>query len=700
LLRDCPEIEAAVRLEGGDFRLRDKGEIVNARDFYYSEPSLFSIFSFSFLEGSAAGALDAPYSILLTRSTAKHYFGDAPALGKTLLINGETYRVTAVIRDRPANTDLPINALLSKRYPAKPIWTDLDVAVYTFLLFHGRPDLRRFNSRLPGITNKYTQAELDREGISEYHFNFAGERLSDVHFSKDKLEDSVKGNRPFLTLFGILAVFILIIALLNYINLSTATAVERSREVGVRKVIGAGPGRLIRQFLLESTFLVGIAWVIAILLVVLAMPFFNRLLSVQLAFGGGATLLLLFLLFPLTALLAGGYPAFVLSRFSPLKALRGHSEKETRGVGLRRLLTVAQFVIALIMLAGTIAIHRQMQYVEHKDLGADRSGVLCIRIPVDSVAQSDAPAFIGALRHVAGIRGMSVGSGLPAEGVQLATTTGYTEGKKRILMVNYFFVDPHLLPMLHITLAAGRNFSDSLSTDKEEAFLVNEAFVRTMNWKKPIGQSLEGSGVKGKVIGVVKDFFYKSLHNMIEPAVLIYKTDPPLAVLMRTAPNGLARVRQLWKTDVPAFPFDYYFMDENFDAQYSADRVAMALFNTFTGLAVFLCLIGLYGLVSLVIIRRTKELAIRKVLGASLVHLVGLFTNELFLLVMVAAAIGLPLAGIGAYRWLASYAYHVDLSLWVFLLPVVVILLLLLVVTGYRILRAALANPVVSLRSE
>jgi putative ABC transport system permease protein len=704
LLRECPELAATVRIEPGDFNVRDKREVVAAKDFYFSEPAIFSVFSFSFLEGSAVGALRDPHSIVLTQSAAKNYFGSAAALGKTLLINGAYYHVTAVIRDLPANSDLPINALLSKQYPPNPSWTDFDVDAYTFLLFRNDPDLRRFNSRLSGLTNKYTQPELDRQGVKEYHINFEAERLTDVHFSKDKLADTVKGNREFLTIFGILAIFILLIALLNYINLSTATATQRAKEVGVRKAIGARPRRLIRQFLLESAFLVSIAWIFATLLVLIAIPFFDRLLSVRLYIEGWRTILFPAILFPLTVLSAGGYPAFILSGFSPINALRGHSwghsGKDAGAVGLRRLLTALQFVIALVMLTGTIAIYRQMRYIEQKDLGADRAGVLCVNIPADSVARSGAPAFIQALRHESNIRDLSVGSGIPSEGLQLASTTTYAAGKQRMLMCNYLYADPRLLPMLKIRLAAGRNFSDSLSTDKQEAFLVNEAFVRKIGWRNALGQTLEGNGNKGKVIGVVKDFFYKSLHNTIEPAIMIYRTDPPLAVLLKTPPNQLPRVRQLWKTYVPASPFDYYFMDENFNKQYDADRIVMSLFNTFTGLAVFICLIGLYGLISLIVIRRNKELAIRKVLGASLLHLVRLFTNELLLLVAVAAAVALPLAGIGASKWLASYAYHTRLSLGIFLWPVVLILLLTGMVKGYRILRAARANPVKALRSE
>jgi putative ABC transport system permease protein len=699
LLRDCPELEAFVRFDGANFNIRDNGEMVSAPNFYFTDASIFYVFDFSFLEGSPKTALRNPNSIVLTKSAAKHYLGPGPALGRTLVANGIPYQVTAVVRDRPGNSDLNIEALVSKDFSATEDWVTSDFDDYTFLLFRNPPDLRRFNSRLPALTTKYSKPALEKAALTEYSYTFSAEKLADVHFSKGKLIDTPKGNRQFLTIFSVLAAFILVIALLNYINLSTTKAIERAKEVAVRKVIGARPAGLVRQFLAESSFLIAIAFLIAFGLLVIAIPLFNRLLSTQLSFGGWRTLFLPLLLFPLTTLLAGGYPALVLSRFSPIRALKGHSEQQGGGVGLRKTLTVVQFTMALVMLAGTVVIFEQMQFVSHKDLGMDRSDVVCFNIPRDSAMAAAAPAFITALRKETAIHGISVGSGLPTEGFQLGSATVNTSGKKRIVMVNYFFIDAKLLPLLHMPIAAGRNFSDSLQTDKQQSFIVNQTFVQTMGWKTGIGESIEGSGIKGRVVGVVKDFFFQSLHNAIAPLIMVYRPDP-LAVLVKTNPPELPRVKQLWKAHFPAAPFDYYFMDESFAKQYDKDRTAMSLFNAFTALAIFICFIGLFGLVSLLVIRRTKEIGIRKVLGATVTHLITLFTNDLLLLVGLAAVIALPLAAIGANRWLSSYAYHTGLSLWIFATPLVVILALTMVVAGLRIIRAATTNPVKSLRTD
>ncbi|HLI92967.1 MAG TPA: ABC transporter permease, partial [Puia sp.] len=702
LARECPDVEAAVRIESATFNVRLAGETVAAKNFNYSEPAVFTIFSFKFLEGSATAALREPGSIVLTRSAATTYFGKGPALGKTLMGNGQPYRVTAVIADRPANSDLPIDALVYKDWSSATTWTDDVDATYTFVLFRETPDIQRFDTRLPGLTHRFIQPELDRAGLKGYTFDFEAEKLTDVHFSRDKLGDEAKGNRQFLTIFSWLAVFILLVALFNYVNLSTATAVERAKEIAIRKVAGAGPRRLVRQFLLESGFLIAIAWILSFGIVLAVLPVFNRLLRTNIAFYGWQPMLFLALLFPVTTFLAGGYPAFVLSRFSPLKALKGQMENAGKGIGLRKTFTVIQFIIALAMLCGTIVIYRQMQFIAHRDLGASRAGITCINIPPDPAARASAPAFFQALRGEAGTQGISIGSGIPSEGFQLASIVLWKGGEERRMMLNLFFADPMLLPMLDIKLAAGRNFSDSLKSDRQEGWIVNQALVRAMGWKTGIGESIsyEGSGIKGKVIGVVKDFYFQSLHNVLAPMAMIYKTDPPLAVLVKATPKELPRLRQIWRTYELAFPFDYYFLDENFSKQYDDDRMMMTLFNAFTFLAVPISLTGIYGLVSLLVLRRTKEIGIRKVLGAPVGVLITLFTNDLLLLIGVAAAVAFPLAAMGASKWLASYAYHTGVSAWIFVLPAAIILLLTMGVTAFRIAGAAMANPVKALRSE
>jgi putative ABC transport system permease protein len=698
LARSFPEVQAVARVdEESDLVIKAGTEIFSTKNFCYSEPSVFSIFAFTFLEGTAAGALSAPNSVVLCRSMEKKYFGNQPALGKTLECNRKPYRVTGVYADQPANTDLRIDGLVSKDF-SNDSWLADDFA-YTYVLFRQKPDLALFNQHLSRLT-ALAQPSLDENAGKGWQLTFHAEALTDVHFAKGYQGDNPKGDRQFDRVFSALAIVILLIALLNYINLATARATERAKEVGVRKVIGATPRALLGQFLTESALLVTIAWLVAAGLVALALPFFNRLLDTELSWTGWTTLLIPILLFPLTVLLAGGYPALVLSRFHPILVLKGTLSGPAKGARLRKILTVVQFVIALAMLAGVVVFFGQMQYIQHRDLGLDQRQVLHISMPDDSIAAGAAPAFYQALRRESGIRGVTVGSGLPVAGVAMNGFEVNTGGKKKQVLCHTFFIDPQFLPMMHIALAEGRNYSDSMAADRKENYIVNQAFVRSMGWSSGLGQSIGSDNTKGKIIGVTKDFFWRSLHNSIDPILLIYKTDPPNAVLVKTSPAEIPRLKQVWKSYFPSDAFEYWFMDESFNEQYKGDRTAQFLFNAFAGLAILISCLGLYGLVSLVTLQRTKEIGIRKVLGASISRLVLLLSAGQLWLIGWAAVIALPLAALGAQKWLSSYAYHTSINVWMFLLPVVVLLLLALAVTGYRILRSAMANPVNSLRAE
>jgi putative ABC transport system permease protein len=700
LLRSFPEVRAIVRIDEESDLVVDSGtETLSPKNFMYSEPAIFSIFSFTFLEGTEAGALSAPNSLVLSRSAEKKYFGSQPAIGRTLLCNHKPYRVTAVFADQPSNTDLRIDGLISREFSNDNWAVSDDNFAYTYVLFRQKPDLARFNQRLSRLT-VLAQPSLDENEGKDWHLIFHAEALTDVHFTKGLMGDNPKGDRQFDQIFLALALVILVIALLNYINLATARTAERAKEVGLRKVIGATPRALMGQFLTESALLVTIAWVVAVGLVALALPFFNRMLDSELSWTGWNTVLIPVLLFPLTVLMAGGYPALVLSRFRPISVLQGRLTGPAKGASLRKVLTVTQFVIALAMLAGVVIFFGQMQYMQHRDLGLDQRQVLHLSVPQDSVSAETAPAFYQALRQESGIRGVTVGSGLPTDGAAMQSIEVNAGGKKKQILCNTFYIDPQFLPIMHIALTEGRNYSASLATDSTENYIVNQAFVRSMGWTSGLGHSINSDNRKGKVIGVVKDFFWKSLHNSIDPAMLIYKTDPPNAVLVKTTPSEIPRLKQLYKNYFPFSPFEYWFMDETFNALYTSDRTAQFLFNAFAGLAILISCLGLYGLVSLLTLQRTKEIGIRKVLGASISRLVLLLSTDQLWLIGCAAVIALPLAALGAQKWLSSYAFHTSINVWMFVLPVIVLLLLALAVTGYRIMRSALANPVDSLRAE
>jgi putative ABC transport system permease protein len=699
--REYPEVEATVRLSNAAASVKYNNEVFSEESFYKTEPSVFSVFSFDFLEGSPQHALQNPHTIVLTETIAKKYFGSSHALGKIMVCGAENWLVEGVVKDRPANSDMKIDALQSADFSKTTPWMD-DFDNYTFILFYQKPDLKQFGHKLADLSRKYIQPELDAGGgpggAGRYRLEFELEPLAAVHFSADKLADMPKGNRQFNYIFSLLAVFILIIALLNYINLSTAKSTERAREVGIRKVSGASRTQLIRQFLFESFFLLAIACLLAIGLVLLGLPFFNKLLQTELSLRWQSGLLFMGIIFIVTLLLAGLYPAFVLSAFRPIKVLKGNWHHSFRGIFLRKAITVSQFAIAVALIMGTTVIYQQMRYVQQKDLGFNRDQLLNIYLPRDSAFLSSVKAFQNDLRNRPEVKAITVGVGLTFA-VMSSTVTNF-EGKRREFMCVYYPVDPQFLSVFQIPLVEGRNISDSFGTDRKEAFLVNEAFLKYMGWKSGVGKTIEGWEHKGKIVGVMKNFYFKSLHDAIEPVVMVYNESTFNTTTIKIKPGDLSIVKTLFRKNLPTTPMDYSFLDEIVEKQYVKDRITMSLFNSFTGLGILVSCLGLYGLVALIAVQRTKEIGIRKVLGATLQQLFSLMSKDFLKLLCWALIIALPVAGLAMNKWLASYAYHVPLSWWMFLIPTVVVLLLALIVISKEIIKTALANPVRSLRSE
>jgi putative ABC transport system permease protein len=702
LLHDYPEVESVARLEPFSSVIKANNQLFREQNFYATDPAVFSIFDFTFKQGSPATCLKEPNTIVLTESTAKKYFGNSQAIGKTLVNNERSYTVTAIIANPPANSDIKPDALLATDFSKITTWAEEDFTVFTFVLFRNKPDLRNVAGKLARLSATQIQPELDKTGAKEYHVQFGLEPLAEVHFSKGLLADTPKGNKQVSYIFSLLAVFILVIAILNYINLSTAKATERAREVGVRKVNGARRAQLIGQFLFESLLLISIAWVIAFGCVLLILPLFNSVLETGISFSWRQHAAFMAITFLVTSLLAGLYPAFVLSGFKPVEILKGKWRNSRSGVFFRKTLTVIQFVITACLVTGAIVIYSQMRFIRIKDLGFTTQKMISISVPNDSINQRAVPSFVHSIESLAGPGQVTVGSGMNGDqGMAISTTFAETEeGTKRELMSIYQFVDKQFVPLFKIRIKEGRNLSDSLRTDKNEAFLVNEAFVEKMGWKKAIGKTLEGFNKKGKVVGVVRNYYFRSLHNLVEPIVISYNTFPASAITTRTEPKNISAIENSWKAHFPALPFEYVFLDEAYAAQYKKDKTTQILFSYFTFLAIFISGMGLYGLVSLMTIQRTKEIGVRKVLGASLHQLVAVLTGGFMKLIVLASLIALPIAGIALRKWLSSYAYHISIEWWMFLLPVLFIIIIALSVIGQQVLKAALANPVAALRNE
>ena len=701
LKRDYPEVETAVRLLPTDAVIRHEDKLLKESDVYYADNEVFSVFSYSFLAGNPASALANPNSAVLTERLAKKYFGKTDVLGKTIEFNKQLFQVTGVVADAPSNTDLPVSALLSKVFTGSRSWVEDDFPCYTYVLFRDEPNLAVFGKKLTQLANRYANPELKKLGAEGYSLSFPAEVLQDVHYSQGKMADTPKGNKQYGYLFAFLSVFVLAIALLNYINLLTAKATERAKEVGIRKANGAQRGQLIRQFLLESWLLSGFSVGLAVIFVSAATPFFNELLQIRLSIVLSEAVPLIGFTWFLITLAGGLYPAFVLSNYRPVEVLKGRMGSYGKGAWLRKSVIVFQFVLAVGMIAGVLVIRRQMTFLQTKDLGFTKDRILSVHLPDDSTARVAATAFANSLKNRSEVGAVSLGSGLQPSGLlPMASTTFRSNGRKRELMSNFLFVDDQFLPLLNMKLKAGRNLSSQSKADLNGGFIVNEAFVKLAGWKDGIGQTIDGFGHKGKVVGVVKNFHYRSLHNLIEPLVLVYNTIPTSSVMLNISFDQLPVVKTIWQRHYPLYPFDYEFLDQSFEAQYHKDRVLATVFNGFATLTILVSCLGLFGFVTFTTGQRTKEIGIRKILGASIVNVVLLLSKDFLKLVLIAFFIAAPVAWYALDRWLQDFAYRVGLEGWLFATAGGLVILIAVLTVSFQSINAALMNPVNSLKES
>jgi putative ABC transport system permease protein len=701
LQRDYPEVETAVRLLPSSAVVRHEGKLLKESDVYYADKTVFSVFSYAFFAGNPASALANPNSAVISERLARKYFGKTDVLGKTIEFNKQLFQITGVMAEAPSNTDLPVNALLSKVFVGSRSWVEDDFPCYTYVLFRDKPNLADFSKKLAQLARKYANPELKKMGAEGYSISFPAEALQDVHYSQGKMADTPKGNKQYGYLFAFLSVFVLAIALLNYINLLTAKATERAKEVGIRKANGAQRGQLIRQFLFESLLMSGFSVSIAVVCMVAAIPFFNELLQIRLHISWSEAVPLTGFTWLLITLAGGLYPAFVLSGFRPVEVLKGRIGSYGKGAWLRKSVIVFQFILAVGMITGVLVIRRQMKVLQTHDLGFKKESILSVYLPDDSTARAAANAFANSLKNRSEIGAVTIGSGLQPDGLlPMASTTIRTNGRKREIMGNYLFIDDQFLPLLNIKLKTGRNLMSQSKADLNGGFIVNEAFVKLAGWKEGIGQTIEGFNHKGKVVGVVKNFHFRSLHNLIEPLVLIYNTSPANSVMLNVKPNHLSVVKAVWQRHYPMYAFDYTFLDQSFEAQYHKDRVLATIFNGFASLTILVSCLGLFGFITFTTGQRTKEIGIRKILGASVVNVVLLLSKDFLKLVFIAFIIAVPVAWYALDRWLQDFAYRVGLEGWIFAAAGGLVILIALLTVSFQSINTALMNPVNSLKNE
>ncbi len=708
--RDFPEVEAFTRVSGGSFLVR-KGDIkFQEEKTIFADSSLFEVFDLKLIKGNPRTALKDQFSLVFTEKAAKKYFGDRDPIGQTLLLSGEGFPavVTGVMKDIPENSQIKGDMFVSMSTLTEKFNKGLDeqwgnFGATSYLLLTSETSGKALEKKLPAFL-KNRAGKLMTE--MNMHYTLFLEPLRDVHLLSTRgSEDSGSMNNVYV--FSLVAIFILLIACINFVNLTTARSVERAKEVGVRKVVGAPRSLLARQFISESILLCLIAFVFAVALSAALIPLFNNLSGKIISTGILSNLPFvgaLFIAAVVIGILAGSYPAMVLSSFEPVVVLKGRFTTSVKGILLRKGLVTIQFGISIALIIATMVVFNQMNFMRNRDLGFSKDQMMI----VNSEGDPKREAFKESLRGISGIKSTAASSSVPGGG----NPGAYSEienksGDLQIANLDLYFVDFDYIPQFNLEMAAGRPFSRDFGTDTTQAMVINEAASKLFGYNSPeqaIGRRFKQWGREGKIVGVIKDFHFRSLQEKIKP--LTMRIEPRSSDLVSIKIDGgnikatIAAVESKWKATMPDRPFSYYFMDEFFDRQYRSEERFEKLFFNFAILAIFISCLGLLGLASYSTMQRTKEIGVRKVMGASVGSIVGLLSKDFLKLVLLAFLIASPIAYYGMHQWLQSFAYRTDIQWWVFLSAAALSTTIAFATVSFQSIKAALMNPVKSLRSE
>jgi putative ABC transport system permease protein len=717
LKQDFPEIEKVVQFSGrADILLRYNEKLYQEDGVFFMDSTAFDVFSWKLLKGNPKTALAAPYSIVLTESTARKYFGDEDPLGKTLIGSDSPgrgsagdYTVTGIIEDLPHNSHFRFNVLLSLNTFRKSNPEIFDewgyVDIYTYFLVNEQFSQAAFNAKVPEfvkrqLKNPESQYTIKVEPLKDFYLRTTAER-----------QPGETGSLSNIYVFSIIGLFILIIAIINFMNLATARSMERGKEVGIRKSIGADRSSLISQFLGESLIIVLFSTVVALALVVVAVPYMKALTGKEFeieTFVTWQAISVFTAIILVVGLLAGSYPALILSGFNPVMILKGVTRSNVGGVNLRRALVVFQFTLSIVLIAGTIIAYFQMNHLLDKDLGFDNKQMLVLDYNYDGDVNSKSELLKTEFEKNPNILSIGFGRSVPGSyyphaHTEIETPDGKTEGMGQPV----FQVGMDFVTHFDLELVAGRSYSREYPTDSMQALVLNEAAARQYGYSNPadiVGKKFSQWGRSGIVVGVVKDFNFASLHRNIEPLTLPFSPYASRYLTLKIKPENMTEtisaVEEVWKRMVPHRPFLYSFLDDDFNRQYQADFIFRKLFTSFACLAIFIACLGLLGLATYTAEQRTKEIGIRKVLGADLQNIVGLLSKDFIILVVISIVIATPIAWYAMNRWLEGFAYRMEISPWIFVLAGCIALAIALLTISYQSVKSAVMNPVSSLRNE
>lgn len=689
----------------------------NQEGVFFADASFLKIFSFPTVSGSLGTALEAPNTAIISRSSSRKYFGDASPMGKTITVSNylgtHSYRITGVV-EVPSNSHVKFEFLLSYKtlIGSRPMAENYVTgwnAFNTYVLLSPTADPRSLESKLPGLIDKHGSHGRDYKRV------YLLQPLKDIHlYSHLRWEVDANGNINTVYFLILIGVVIIVIAWVNYINLSTARSMTRAKEVGIRKVLGSRRSQLVKQFIFESALLNIPAMIIAVILVESVLPSFKLLTGKPLASmlsSWQSAWIWVTVIFLTGAFVSGIYPAFILSSYKPESVLKGNFSRSVKGLGLRKALVVFQFAISIVLIAVTAAVFRQLVFMGSRDLGMDIQQTLVVKAPMGSgIDAGDKSRFIRELNRYPLFKGITISTTVPGREFSTAASgirplNSQPQDGKRCFFMD---VDDNYFDFFGVLLLAGRNFSRGFGADKE-AVVLNEEAVKIFGFEKPeraLNQKILLGGLGNRireVIGVIKNYHHKSLKDSLEPVIFSFTEDGNYFSIRlgdRDIHRGISIVRNQWREAFPGHPFEFFFLDEAFDSQYKSERQLGKIFGLFAVLAIFLSCLGLFGLVSFSLRRRTKEIGIRKVVGGSVPGIVLLLSKEFTLWIVFANIAAWPAAYFFIGNWLQNFAYRVDVGIGLFILSGMTALVIALLTVSIQTIRAASANPVEALNYE
>ncbi|HEY6977236.1 MAG TPA: FtsX-like permease family protein [Chitinophagaceae bacterium] len=723
---DFPEIQKMTRLLNfGTVPLRYKDKLIDEQNVYFADEHLSDVFTVDVVKGNPKTALKDPFSVMLTEETAKKYFGNEDPINKVIRANNQfDVKVTGVYKAFPSNAHMHPGMMISFNtlrdsavYGEENLRTNWgNNSFFTYIVLPKGYNIANMKSRFPAFLDKHMGDEYGGKQPSKFT-KLDLQKLTDIHlYSHTDYEAEPNGDIKRVYIFSAIALFILLIACINYMNLSTARSALRAREIGIRKVIGARRKEIIFQFLSESVLLCCIAILFAAVLTYIMLPWLNKVSGQEFSF---STLLKWQIIVPLfltpflVGALSGIYPAMFMSSFQPVKTLKGLFNAQGSSISFRKVLVITQFSISIILIITTMIVFQQLRYMQRASLGYDKEHILTL--PYYSSLNDRYESFRNTLLQNSNIKEVGRSSRIPT-GRLLDGMGAFAPGSDSMTPVKadirYVAADYDFIPTYGIHIDAGRNFSRDYGTDTAN-FIINEAAVKAIGWKSPqeaVGKNFRYGFINdGHIIGVMKDFHFESLHQQIAPLILIMPAAAPgqsfynnlsIKISGNNIPAALATIKDAWQKFLPELPYQYTFLDENFSKLYESEQRQGTIFIIFACIAIFIACLGLFGLSAFAITQRVKEIGVRKVLGANVSTIVALLSKDFLKLVIIAAFIAFPVAWYAMHNWLEDFAYRINIQWWVFVLAGMLAAFIALITVSFQAIKAAIANPVAALRSE